>query len=59
MEVTERNITERLLYDVLYEYLRKCGLGDEAAVNLALDLQSKVGYAAEQAGGDTKQVPEE
>lgn len=59
MKITEKDVTERLLYEVIYEYLRKCGLGDDEAVALALDLQSKVGYQAERAGGDCAQVPED
>ena len=59
MEVTEKDVTERLLYDVIYEYLRKCGLDDNTAVDLALNIQSQIGFSAEQAGGDTSLVPED
>jgi hypothetical protein len=59
MEVTPENITARLLYNVVYEYLRKCGLDDDTAVELALSFQGQIGFAAEQAGGDSGLVPEE
>lgn len=59
MEVTPENITARMLYEVIYEYLRKCGLDDKAAADMALELQGKIGYQAEQHGGDSGQVPED
>jgi hypothetical protein len=59
MEITPENITNKLLYDAIYEYLRKCGLDDNEAVNLALEIQSHIGGAAERYGGDTNQVPED
>lgn len=55
MNITERDITENLLY----EYLRKCGLDDTTAVNVALSLQNTVQQEATQHGGSPEQVPED
>jgi hypothetical protein len=59
MKITPENISDRLLYEVLYEYARKCGLDDIKAVNVALRLHSLVQAHIASAGGDVELVPED
>lgn len=59
MKITEKDATDKTLFDLLYELCRKAGLDDTKACDTAEALQGDVWRAINRAGGDADLIPEE